>query len=98
MIPGEDQSNFTAMNPSGFLKFVSSEDLAGEFTYISGGNPGNLLDGYAISSVGTTEYVQGSLRIFPMHRAFGMTLVQYSNEVSDHLPVVARFRIGEDDD
>lgn len=36
MIPGEDQTNFDAMNPSNFLRFVSSEDLAGQISLASG--------------------------------------------------------------
>jgi endonuclease/exonuclease/phosphatase family metal-dependent hydrolase len=99
MIPGEDDSNFSAMSPGGFLKFISSEDLIGQGTHLRGdGSVGNLLDGYAVSNGHTQEYVAGSLRIFPMHRALGLTLQQYRNQVSDHLPVIATFRITGDDD
>ncbi len=99
MIPIEDQSNFDAMSPGNFLRFVSSEDLAGGFSHIStSGTPGNLLDGFAVSRDHTSEYIGGSLRVFPIHRAFDMTLLEYRNQVSDHLPVIARFRITEDDD
>lgn len=99
MIPVQDQSNFDAMSPGNFLRFVSSEDLVGEFSHISSsGNPGNLLDGFAVSRDHTREYIAGSLRVFPIHRALGLSLLDYRNQVSDHLPIVARFRITADDD
>ena len=98
MIPGQDDSNFQAMSPTGFLEFISSVDLARQFSHIGSSGPGNLLDGYAVSANHTSEYIRGSLRIFPMHRALGKTLLGYRAEVSDHLPVIARFRVSEDDD
>lgn len=100
MVPGDDDSNFTRMGTaSGFIQFISSEDLMGQFTHIaSDGGPGNLLDGYGISAVHTGEYVEGSLRIFPLNRTYGLTLLDFRNDVSDHLPVLARFRITQDDD
>jgi endonuclease/exonuclease/phosphatase family metal-dependent hydrolase len=100
MIPEQDEDNFKSLNPEGLLRFISSEDLvAPVFSHIGpSGKPGNLLDGYAISEEFTKEYVRGSLRVFPLHRALGMSLAQYANQVSDHLPLVARFRITADDD
>ena len=98
MIPVEDDSNFTAMNPGNFLEFVSSADLAGDFTHISGGAPGNLLDGYAISSQHTVEYIPATLRIWPMHTTLGLSLAQFDANVSDHLPVSAEFVVLVDDD
>ncbi|MCI0456529.1 MAG: hypothetical protein L0Z62_06055 [Gemmataceae bacterium] len=99
MIPDEED-NFKSLNPEGLLRFISSEDLvAPVFSHVGpSGKPGNLLDGYAISEEFTKEYVRGSLRVFPLHRALGMSLAQYANQVSDHLPLVARFRITADDD
>ena len=35
MIPEQDAENFTAMNPAGFLRFVSSEDLRNQVSHIS---------------------------------------------------------------
>lgn len=100
MIPGQDDSNFNAMNPSNFLRFISSEDLTGEFSHLSGSgcDDGNLLDGFAISDNHTGEYIEASLRIYPMQRAVDMTLCEFRDDVSDHLPLIARFRIREDDD
>jgi len=46
----------------------------------------------------TQEYVEGSLQILPLARMMGLTLVQYVDGVSDHLPLVARFRVTVDDD
>ena len=99
MIPVDDAANFDAMSPAGFMRFISSEDLTGQFTHIgSGGTPGNLLDGYAVSTNHTQEYIEGSLAILPMHRILGISLADYESDFSDHLPVVARFRITADDD
>lgn len=101
MIPGQDASNFTALNPGNMLRFVSTEDLSGQPSHIpqSGAcDGGNLLDGFAVARQHTAEYIDASLRIYPMHRALGMTLCAFGTEVSDHLPLTARFRILEDDD
>lgn len=94
MIPVEDAENFAAMNPTGFLRFVSSEDLAGQFSHVGG----SLLDGYAISREHTREYIEGSLVIVPFHRVLQVSLQGYEGLYSDHLPLVARFRITVDDD
>lgn len=99
MIPIQDDQNFTDMNPNGFIRFVSSEELVGQFSHIgSGGQPGNLLDGYAISKDHTGEYIEKSLRIIRADQMMGLTLAEFDGQVSDHLPVVARFRISVDDD
>ena len=97
MIPGQDQSNFDNMNPNDFLDFVS-DNLADQFSRISNSGPGNLLDGYAISRQHTSEYITRSIRIIQMHDVLGLSLINYRNTVSDHLPLDAAFRITEDDD
>jgi hypothetical protein len=51
------------------------------------------LDGFAITRTFTTEYVRGSLRVFPMHWAMDMGLERFRDTISDHLPFVATFRI-----
>ncbi len=96
--PRHDQENFEKLNPDGKLEFISSIDLADQGTHISGGRIGNLLDGYAVSAEHTQEYIDGSLRIFPLHRAMRYTLKGYSLQVSDHLPLIARFDIADEDD
>ena len=53
----------------------------------------NLLNGFAISRTYCTEYVRGSLRLFPMHWTMDMGREKYRTQVSDHLPFVATFRI-----
>jgi endonuclease/exonuclease/phosphatase (EEP) superfamily protein YafD len=104
MIPREgetrnDEVNFFAMSPGNFLRFLSSDFLAGRTSHISGCNPlrGNLLDGFAISRVHTREHVAGSLRLVTFSQ-LGTNCFAYSKGISDHLPVVARFRIDKDDD
>jgi endonuclease/exonuclease/phosphatase family metal-dependent hydrolase len=100
MDPERDPPNFAAMNPDGFLRFLTSEDLPpGAFTHIwSSGVPGNLLDGFAVSAAHTGEYLAGSLQVVPLHEELGLSLLEYREQVSDHLPVIARFVIVEDDD
>ena len=94
-----DQENFQAMNPNSTLFFVSSEDLAGQGSHIKdNGRIGNLLDGYAVSAENTDEYIDGSLRIFPLHRTYRLSLKDYGDNVADHLPLVARFVVTVDDD
>jgi len=101
MIPGEDAANFDGLNPGNMLRFISTEDLVGQPSHLPGSGScegGNLLDGFAVSRDHTGEYIEASLRIYPMHRALGMTLCGFRSEVSDHLPLIARFRILADDD
>ena len=93
-----DEDNFEAMNPNGYLEFVSSADLVGLGSHISGSRLGNLLDGYAISYEHTNEYIDGTLRIVPLDRAMRMSLREFGRDVSDHLPLVARFDIAAEDD
>lgn len=104
MIPGQDLVNFQAMDPNGFLRFVSTETLQGKASHIQRCNPveGNLLDGYAISRTHTREFIAGSLRLMRFVD-LGMSCGSFaipasSSYVSDHLPVVARFRVGQKDD
>jgi hypothetical protein len=59
---------------------------------------GNLLDRYAISCDHTNEYIDGSIRIFPMDHALRLTLREYALNVADHLPLIADFTVMEDDD
>lgn len=111
MIPGQDDINFQTISPGNganeFLRFISTERLRGQISHFSNCNPvrGNLLDGYAISSNRTREYREGSVRLIPftdpIFRQPGgaaFTCATYTGLVSDHLPLVARFRANRDDD
>jgi len=100
MEPGEDAQNFGRLNPDGLLRFVSSEELKGKITHIKSCEPrnGSLLDGFAIAAEGTKEYVKGSLAVFPVDRALELDCETYVREVSDQLPLLARFRVTADDD
>jgi hypothetical protein len=53
----------------------------------------NLLDGFAITREYSTEYISGSLRLFPMHWTMKIGQERFRTDVSDHLPFVASFRI-----
>jgi endonuclease/exonuclease/phosphatase family metal-dependent hydrolase len=93
MIPEQDEVNFTALSPTGFLRFVSY-DLIGQFSHFHSCQPpkGNLLDGFAVSTP-VTEYVRGSVRLFPLDRALGLSCDAYTHDVSDHLPILASFLV-----
>lgn len=93
MIPGQDTSNFHHLGGDDVMDFVSSWDLQERFSHILPSGRENLLDGFAISRRYSTEYIKGSLRLFPMHWTMGMGQAKYRNEVSDHLPFVASFDI-----
>lgn len=93
MIPGQDISNFHHLGGDDALDFVSSWDLQERFSHILDKGRANLLDGFAVSRTFSGEYIRGSLRLFPMHWTMDMGRESYKNEVSDHLPFVASFRI-----
>jgi endonuclease/exonuclease/phosphatase (EEP) superfamily protein YafD len=94
-----DVDNFHKLNAINHLRFVSSEALTGQTSHIDGCNPlqGNLLDGFAISREHTGEYREGSLRM-PSFGELGRGCSSFLRDVSDHRPLVARFRITTDDD
>ncbi|WP_022663639.1 GMP synthase [Desulfospira joergensenii] len=93
MIPGQDVSNFHHLGGDDMMDFVSCWDLQDRFSHILEKGRANLLDGFAISRTYSTDYVRGSLRLFPMHWTMGIGREAFKKEVSDHLPFVAGFRI-----
>ncbi len=93
MIPGQDISNFHLLGGDDLMDFVSSWDLQERYSHILPSGRENLLDGFAISRRFSTEYIKGSLRLFPMHWAMGIGQARFRADVSDHLPFVASFRI-----
>lgn len=98
MIPGQDVSNFHHLGGDDLMNFVSSWDLQARFSHILEAGRANLLDGFAISRTYSTEYIRGSLRVFPMHWSMDMGRERFRETVSDHLPFVASFRIDRDRD
>ncbi len=98
MIPGQDVSNFHHLGGNDLMNFLSSWDLQAGFSHIAKDGRANLLDGFAISRTYSTEYVPGSLRLYPMHWAMDMGLEAFRRKVSDHLPFVATFRISRSRD
>ncbi len=96
MIPGQDISNFHHLGGDDIMDFVSSWDLQERYSHILPSGRENLLDGFAISRRFSTEYIRGSLRLFPMHWNMRMGQAKFRAEVSDHLPFVASFNIGRD--
>jgi len=98
MIPGQDISNFHHLGGDDLMDFLSSWDLQARFSHILEAGRANLLDGFAISRTYSTEYIRGSLRLFPMHWAMDIGRERYRTSVSDHLPFVATFRINHSRD
>ena len=104
MIPAQDAQTFSILSPGPanheFLRFISSA-LPGP-SHIGGCSPGgptgNLLDGFSISRVQTREWT-GFIRILQLQTLLpNMGCTRYKNTVSDHLPLVARFRVSSPDD
>lgn len=93
MIPGQDISNFHYLGGDDVMDFISSWDLQDKFSHLLEAGPANLLDGFAISRRFGTEYIRGSLRLFPMHWTLDIGRERFRQTVSDHLPFVASFRI-----
>lgn len=96
MIPGQDVSNFHHLGGDDLMDFVSSWDLQDRYSHILPAGRANLLDGYAISRLYSTEYIRGSLRVFPMHWGMNLGREKFRKTVSDHLPFVASYRIHRD--
>jgi len=93
MIPGQDVSNFHHLGGDDLMDFVSCWDLQDRFSHILDKGRANLLDGFAVSRTYSTDYVRGSLRLFPMHWTMNLGREAFKEAVSDHLPFVASFRI-----
>ncbi|MEM6483472.1 MAG: GMP synthase [Pseudomonadota bacterium] len=93
MIPGQDVSNFHYLGGDDEMDFLSSWDLQDRFSHILPAGRANLLDGFAITRTFATEYIRGTLRLFPMHWTMDMGRSKFRTAVSDHLPFVASFRI-----
>lgn len=93
MIPGQDVSNFHHLGGDDMMDFASCWDLQDRFSHILEKGRANLLDGFAVSRTYSTDYVRGSLRLFPMHWTMNMGREAFKDEVSDHLLFVASFRI-----
>lgn len=97
MIPGQDTSNFYHLGGNDIMDFVSSWDLQERYSHILEAGRANLLDGFAVSKRFMTEYIKGSLRLFPMHWTMDIGRERFRTDVSDHLPFVASFRIVDRD-
>ena len=98
MIPGQDVSNFHHLGGDDLMNFLSSWDIQDRYSHILKAGRANLLDRFAISRTFSTEYIRGSLRVFPMHWAMNMGRERFREKVSDHLPFIASFRIDGDRD
>lgn len=93
MIPGQDVSNFHHLGGDDIMDFVSCWDLQDRFSHILSKGRANLLDGFAVSRTYATDYIRGSLRLFPMHWTMNLGREAFKESVSDHLPFVSSFKI-----
>ena len=93
MIPGQDISNFHHLGADDIVDFISSWDLQERYSHILSAGRANLLDGFAIARRYSTEYIRGSLRLFPLHWNMNIGRERFRRDVSDHLPFVASFRL-----
>jgi len=104
MVPGQDAQNFSNLSPgpasNEFLRFISAglgPSHIGRCTNASEFD-GNLLDGFAISRKFTREWT-GFMRVHQLQALLpNMFCQRYQSTVSDHLPLVARFRVSSVDD
>jgi endonuclease/exonuclease/phosphatase family metal-dependent hydrolase len=110
MVPGQDAINFDELSPgpsnNELLRYISDEVPGHPPSHIQRcinqtRFEGNPLDGFAVSAVQTREFT-GFIRVLPLHTTLAPPnrgCRNYKRLVSDHLPVVARFRVsGLDDD
>lgn len=93
MIPGQDVSNFFHLGGDDVMDFVSCWDLQERFSHILESGRENLLDGFAVSRRFSNRYINGTLRLFPMDWTMHMGRTKFREQVSDHLPFVASFRL-----
>lgn len=98
MIPGQDVSNFYYLGGDDMMDFISSWDLQDRYSHILEVGRANLLDGFAVTRTYSTEYIRGSLRVFPMHWCMDIGREEFRETVSDHLPFIASFKIDRDRD
>jgi endonuclease/exonuclease/phosphatase family metal-dependent hydrolase len=110
MVPDQDAVNFNELSPgptnNELLRYISNEIPGHPPSHIQRcinqtTFEGNPLDGFAISAVQTQEFT-GFVRVLPLHTTLAPPnrgCRNYKRRVSDHLPLVARFRVsGPDDD
>lgn len=93
MIPGQDVSNFHHLGGADVMDFVSCWDLQERFSHILESGRENLLDGFAVSRRFSSRYLRGTLRLFPMDWSLDMGRAKFREQVSDHLPFVASFKL-----
>ncbi|WP_101757278.1 hypothetical protein [Oceanicoccus sp. KOV_DT_Chl] len=100
MIPDEDEEDFAVLEAQGLpFMFPSSGLEGGSHISTSGGTHiGNLLDGFGFTILDSIEFNATMLKIIPMHEKMGLSLSNYRNNVTDHLPLVGLFETGVDHD
>ena len=104
MVPGQDAQNFNSLSPGSanheFLRFISSGLSRSHIGRCINASQfeGNLLDGFAISKGFTREWT-GFIKVLQLQALLpNMFCQRYLSTVSDHLPLLARFRVSSVDD
>ena len=109
MVPAMDGVNFDELSPgpvnNELLQYISQEIPGDPPTHIgecvnANTFTGNPLDGFAISAVQTREWT-GFVRALQLQQMLPAPFrgcTRYKQRVSDHIPIVARFRVSSADD
>jgi endonuclease/exonuclease/phosphatase family metal-dependent hydrolase len=99
MLPDEDKDQFDRLNKFGNLMFIAQPSEKSPFTFIArNGQDTSFIDGIAITK-DVKEYVPGSFATVPLYELSGRGKLWFREKVSDHIPVMARFKTdGPDDD
>lgn len=79
------------------IVFPELEKLSSKGTYLFGGRR-ILIDGFAFAFDTPKEYILGSVDIVPLDVTLGLSPEEFKEEVSDHLPIISRFRTYLDSD
>lgn len=92
MKPVEDDANFKSLNPKGFLEVLSKPSAKNPYTYIFSDGTTSYIDGFSITK-GMKNYVRDSFTCVKLNEFFGKDNVWFRQNVTDHIPVAARFRV-----
>jgi len=88
-----DPDEFKKLDPRSELTFLSKPNK-GEVTEFSpGGRTGYYLDGFAVNAFMEQRRLRNSFQIVNLDRIFGRAPGWYRDHVSDHLPLMAIFRV-----
>jgi len=93
----DNETEFKALNKSGHFRSVS-HSMAGSNYISKNGNLSVMTGGFAYTAADAVEYKDGSAGVVPLHQVMDMSLADFRQNVSDHLPMVALFDTSTDND